>query len=80
MLKLPADLVVHSLRHSFLTRLDESGCDVFTLMKIAGHSRVDLDRIKVDRVAKETAQGNAGVDTIFPDAPKARRRNLAGSR
>jgi len=30
--------VLYSLRHTFLTRLGESGCDVWTLARIAGHS------------------------------------------
>src|SRR6516165_11720290 len=39
-LKLPKDFVVHSLRHTMLTRLGESGVDAFTIMRIAGHSSV----------------------------------------
>jgi integrase len=30
--------VLYDLRHTFLTRLGESGCDVWTLARIAGHS------------------------------------------
>jgi integrase len=36
----PADFVLHSLRHTMLTRLGESGVDAFTIMRIAGHSSV----------------------------------------
>jgi integrase len=32
--------VLYSLRHTALTRLAESGCDAFTLMKLAGHASV----------------------------------------
>ena len=39
-LNLPADFVLHSLRHTILTRLGETGVDAFTLIKIAGHSSV----------------------------------------
>lgn len=39
-LKLPQDFVVHSLRHTMLTRLGEAGADAFSIMKIAGHSSV----------------------------------------
>jgi integrase len=39
-LKLPADAVVHSLRHAFGTRLGETGADAFTIMKVMGYSRV----------------------------------------
>ena len=32
--------VLYSIRHTFLTRLGESGCDVWTLARIAGHSSI----------------------------------------
>jgi integrase len=34
--------VLYSLRHTFLTRLGESGCDTWTLARIAGHSNVSI--------------------------------------
>jgi integrase len=34
--------VLYSLRHTFLTRLGESGCDAWTLARIAGHSAVSI--------------------------------------
>jgi integrase len=34
--------VLYSLRHTFLTRLGESGCDAWTLARIAGHSSVGM--------------------------------------
>lgn len=34
--------VLYSLRHTFLTRLGESGCDVWTLARVAGHSSVAM--------------------------------------
>jgi integrase len=34
--------VLYSLRHTFLTRLGESGCDAWTLARIAGHSSVAM--------------------------------------
>jgi integrase len=43
-LKLPADFVLHSLRHTMLTRLGESGADAFTIMRIAGHSSVTVSQ------------------------------------
>lgn len=43
-LGLPADFVIHSLRHTFGTRLGEEGVDVFTLMKIMGHSTVEMTK------------------------------------
>jgi integrase len=34
--------VLYSLRHTFLTRLGESGCDVWTLARIAGHASINI--------------------------------------
>jgi len=37
-----ANRVAYCLRHSALTRFAESGCDAFTLAKIAGHSSITI--------------------------------------
>jgi len=37
-----APFVLYSARHTFLTRLGASGCDVWTLMRIAGHSSIQM--------------------------------------
>ena len=34
--------VLDTLRHTFLTRLGASGCDVWTLARIAGHSSIAM--------------------------------------
>jgi len=34
--------VLYSFRHTFLTRLGESGCDAWTLARIAGHSSIAI--------------------------------------
>jgi integrase len=39
--KLPA-WVLYAFRHTFLTRLGESGCDAWTLARIAGHSSIAI--------------------------------------
>jgi integrase len=36
--------VLHSLRHTMLTRLGESGVDAFTIMRIAGHSSITVSQ------------------------------------
>src|SRR5215470_9015004 len=41
-LKLPEGFVLHSLRHTFLTRLGASGADAFSIKRIAGHSSVTI--------------------------------------
>jgi len=43
-LKLPEDFVIHSLRHTMLTRIGEAGADAFTIMRIAGHSSVTVSQ------------------------------------
>lgn len=34
--------VLYSLRHTFLTRLGQSGCDVWTLARVAGHASINI--------------------------------------
>jgi integrase len=36
--------VLYSFRHTFLTRLGESGCDAWTLARIAGHSNISISQ------------------------------------
>ena len=43
-LKLPDEFVLHSLRHTMLSRLGEAGADVFSIMRIAGHSSVTVSQ------------------------------------
>jgi integrase len=43
-LKLPAEFVLHSLRHTFGTRLGEAGADAFTMMRLMGHSSVTVSQ------------------------------------
>jgi len=43
-LKLPKEFVVHSLRHTILTRLGEPGTDAFTIMRIAGQDSVTISQ------------------------------------
>jgi integrase len=44
LLGLSEDFVIHSLRHTMLTRLGEAGVDAFTIMKIAGHSSITVSQ------------------------------------
>jgi len=42
--RLPPDFVVYSLRHTYGTRLGESGAEAFTIMKLMGHSSVTVSQ------------------------------------
>ena len=44
LLKYPEGFVLHSLRHTFGTRLGEAGADAFTIMKLMGHSSVTVSQ------------------------------------
>ncbi len=39
-----SEFVIHSLRHTMLTRLGESGADAFSIMRIASHSSVTVSQ------------------------------------
>jgi integrase len=41
-LGLDPEFVLHSLRHTMLTRLGEQGTDAFTIKRIAGHSSITV--------------------------------------
>jgi len=43
-LKLSSEFVLHSLRHTYLTRLGLAGVEAFTIMKLAGHSSVTVSQ------------------------------------
>jgi integrase len=43
-LRFPKEFVLHSLRHTCLTRLGQAGADAFTIMKLAGHSSVTISQ------------------------------------
>ena len=52
-LKLPKEFVLHSLRHTMLSHLGEAGADVFSIMRIAGHSSATVSR----RYVRPTPEG-----------------------
>jgi integrase len=54
--------VLYSLRHTFLTRLGASGCDAWTLARIAGHSSIAISSryVHPSEDAVLTAMGNLG--------------------
>ena len=81
---LPAEFVLHSLRHTFATRLGKAGADAFTIMRLMGHSSVTMSQryVHSERETMENAvlgmeqattkfeQNRPGVTTIFTTAGK----------
>jgi len=61
-LKLPAEFVLYSLRHTALTRLGENGADAFT-MRIAGHSSVTTSQRYVHPSSETVALAIARLDS-----------------
>jgi site-specific recombinase XerD len=43
-LKMTEEFVLHSLRHTYGTRLGEAGADAFTIMRLMGHSSVTVSQ------------------------------------
>jgi len=64
---LPADACIHSCRHTFLTRLGASGCDVWSLMKLAGHSSVVQSQKYVHPSSDRFASAIAGIEPVSAD-------------
>ena len=56
--------VLYSLRHTFLTRLGESGCDAWTLARIAGHSSIAIS----SRYVHPPEDAGAASESGFRDA------------
>jgi integrase len=54
-LNMDPETVLHSCRHTFCTRLGESGADAFTIMKLAGHSSIVISQKYVHQ-GKQIAQ------------------------
>jgi integrase len=44
LLKMPPEFVLHSLRHTYGTRLGEGGADAFSIMRLMGHSSVTISQ------------------------------------
>lgn len=63
---LPWDCVLHSTRHSFCTRLGESGADAFTIKSLAGHSSILISQRYVHPTPKrvESAIGALEASTV----------------
>jgi integrase len=63
-LKLPKDFVLHSLRHTMLTRLGEAGADAFTIQRIAGHSSITVSQRYVHPSEESTGRALERLDAL----------------
>jgi len=63
-LKLPTDFVPHSFRHSFGTRLGESGADAFTIMRLMGHSSVTVSQKYVHPSGETLQRAVRGLEAL----------------
>jgi len=77
----PRPFVLYSLRHTFLTRLGESGCDAWTLARIAGHSNVSMSSryVHPSEDAVLTAMANLGRHKIGHNVNSAQSIEIAST-
>ena len=73
-LRLPKDFVIHSLRHTFGTRLGEAGADAFTIMRAMGHSSVTVSQKYVHPTPEAMERAFERLEALNQKAPE-----LAGS-
>jgi len=66
--------VLYTLRHTFLTRLGESNCDVWTLARIAGHSTIGISARYVHPSDAAVLSAMSRMGANLPDS--ARRKML----
>jgi integrase len=82
---LPKEFVLHSLRHTFATRLGESGASAFAIMRLMGHSLITISQryvhsgratmenavLEMEQADTKFLENRSGVTTIFttPDQP-----------
>jgi hypothetical protein len=73
--------VLYSLRHTFLTRLGESGCDAWTLARIAGHSSISISQryVHPSQAAVLAAVERLGRHNTGHSTDKAQVRSLDGA-
>jgi integrase len=58
------EFVLHSLRHTMLTRLGEAGAEAFTIMKIAGHSSVTVSQRYVHPTTEAVERAFQRLETL----------------
>ena len=76
-MRMPQEFVLHSLRHTYGTRLGEAGADAFTIMRLMGHSSVTVSQRYVhptpealERAVERLESLNEKVTRCLPGAQK----------
>jgi integrase len=77
-LKMPADFVLHSLRHSYGTRLGEAGADAFAIMRLMGHSSVTVSQRHVHPTPEGLERAVERLEALNRKARERARDQLAG--
>lgn len=76
-LKLPADPVIHSFRHTFGTRLGETGADAFAIIKVMGHSTVVVSQKYIHPTPEAMERGFERLHAANQKAQAYRRKTAA---
>jgi integrase len=63
-LKLSDEFVLHSLRHTYGTRLGEAGADGFTIMKLMGHSTITVSQKYVHPTSESVERAIARLEAL----------------
>ena len=78
-LSFPPDFVIHSLRHTMLTRLGEAGVDAFTVMRIAGDSTLSVSQRYVHPTPETLERAIGRLDSQVEAGEAEKRQALATS-
>lgn len=75
LLKMLKDFVIHSLRHTMLTRLGATGSDAFLIKRIAGHSSVTVSEKYIHPVSRSLEMAFERFEEMgaksLPEGPKS---------
>ena len=76
--KLSHEFVLHSLRHTYLTRLGIAGVEAFTIMKLAGHGSVTVSQRYVHPTPQAMEDAVAKLDSLNARSLKSIKMSSAG--
>ena len=65
------EFVLHSLRHTYGTRLGEAGADAFTIMRLMGHSSVTVSQRYVHPTPEALERAVERLETLNQRAANA---------